>query len=157
MPEQKINSILQKIVPELASRMAVLERIKKYWASIVGSSLAKYSVPYDLKNNTLYIAVKTQHAAHILNSMKGNIKRSEKSISEVKITNGIPAEYFNKNQKVIIRKSKEIKISDDEVNNLAKNFPKNLSKDTAIALAHLIIFFNKRFPEKTEKKESNSN
>ena len=148
---EKVNIILKKLVPELASRMAVLERIKKYWASIVGSSLAKYSVPYDLKNNTLYIAVKTQHAAHILNSMKGNIKRSEKSISDLKITNGIPLEYFNKNQKVFLKKSNEIKISDDEVNTLAKNFPKNLSQETANALAHLIIFFNKRFPEKEKK------
>ena len=144
--------ILKKTVPELAFRMQILEHIQKYWSSLVGISVAKYSFPYDLKNHTLYISVRLPHAAHILNSMKGNIKRSEKTISDIKITNGIPPEYFETRKKISISKEKKsrskvnnVKISDDEVNELTKDFPENLTSETANALAHLIIFFKKRF------------
>ena len=60
--ESKINLDAKKLFPEVARRMQILEALKSAWPSIVGTA-AKYSRPYDLILNDLYVEVKNQQTA----------------------------------------------------------------------------------------------
>lgn len=151
----KINITLKKFVPELSERMESLYELRNSWPFIVGLDSARNSVPYDFKDDTIFIAAKNQHTAQKINNMKGNIRRiffAKYSLKpDIKITLGPPPAYeerknlqINKNK----NKTMKIQISDEEVNEFLKDMPPELPHDAAYALAHLRVFFNKRFPVK---------
>ena len=148
--EKRISAVLKKLFPELAFRMAFLENLKNNWPSIVRGNISRFTRPFDIRGGILYINADTPQAAQMLLNMKGNMKRacSKVNLNDIKIVQGhrerkiIPVKNFPvKNQ----RAKFEIIITEDEVQNEINSDLNKINPEAAYAIAHLKIFFEKRF------------
>ncbi|MBQ3654516.1 MAG: DUF721 domain-containing protein [Synergistaceae bacterium] len=77
MSEERVGALIDvyAMFPKAAERVAILERLKLSWASVVGPALARWSEPYNLGVDELCVAVRNKRAAAQLGSMKGTILR----------------------------------------------------------------------------------
>ena len=149
--DEKISFNLEKLFPEAARRVEILEALKNSWPAVVGVALARHSMPYNLGVNEISIAVDSQNAEAMLKNMKGNILRALKLrfnfISNgdfnLKITGKIPAKKIHDIKKSKKIHARDIKISEEEVKNLMAGAPESLPKDINYAISHLKIFLDK--------------
>ncbi|MBQ7577286.1 MAG: DUF721 domain-containing protein [Synergistaceae bacterium] len=141
MNDEKINLDVTKLFPEVARRMQILDELKKLWPSIVGIA-AKYSSPYDLIHNDLYVEVKNQQTAQMIQNMRGNITRAfitrYKYDKDSKINVIIKRPNVEKAKiKPAPVKKQAVKIDDSLVNEYMSECPESLPQDVKFAISHL--------------------
>ena len=149
--EEKFSINLEKLFPEAARRVEILEALKNSWPAVVGVALASHSMPYNLGVNEISIAVDSQNAEIMLKNMKGNILRALKLrfnfISDgefnLKITKGVPNKRLLKIKNVKKIHASDIKISEEEVNKLMAGAPETLPEDINYSISHLKVFLEK--------------
>ena len=139
--ESKINLDAKKLFPEVARRMQILEALKSAWPSIVGTA-AKYSRPYDLILNDLYVEVKNQQTAQMIQNMRGNITRAfitrYKYDKDSKINVIIKRPNVEKAKiKPAPVKKQAVKIDDSLVNEYIRECPEDLPENAKFAISHL--------------------
>lgn len=153
--DEKISINLEKLFPEAARRVEILEALKNSWPAVVGFALASHSMPYNLGINEISIAADSPNAAAMLKNMKGNILRALKLrfnfISDgefnLKITRGVQNKKLPEIQKSKKIHAADIKIPEEEVKKLMAGAPETLPEDINYAISHLKVFL-----ENTRKK-----
>ncbi len=147
--EEKITIDAEKMFPEAARRVKILEELKNSWPSVVGLRIARYSKPAILGVNELVVSALNSYAADSLSKMKGNILRA----LSVKWNYQPSGEFSLKIEFPKIQKYKasaknianhNIKVSDDKVNEYMSNAPETLPYDINYALSHLKAFFDQK-------------
>ena len=73
---ERIHIDIEKLFPEAARRVRVLEDIKRKWPSVVGIAASRHSWPCVLGVNAITVLVDTKQAADEIRKMKGNIMRA---------------------------------------------------------------------------------
>ena len=149
--DEKISFNFEKLFPQAARRVEILEALKSSWSSVAGDVLARHSMPYNLGVNEISIAVDSKNAEEMLRNMKGNILRALRlrfnfvfdGEFNLKITAKIPPKKIPENKKSNKIHASDIKISEEEVKNLMAGAPETLPKDINYAISHLKIFLEK--------------
>lgn len=140
---------VRRLFPQVVRRMKILEHLTRTWPSVVGPAASKHSVPYDLINNELYVAVENNHTAQIIANMRGNISRAFANRYdyhddiELKIHVGRVPEPEAK--RPATHKSKQaVKVDDNLVNEYIAECPDSLPDDAKFAISHLWAYLEGR-------------
>ncbi len=72
---EHINIDIERLFPEAARRVRVLEELKRSWPSVVRNAAAR-SMPSVLGVNAITVLVDSEHTANMIRKMKGNIMRA---------------------------------------------------------------------------------
>lgn len=64
-----------RMFPEAAKRVRILEELTRFWPSVVGGNISRYSRPCVLGVNELVVSVNNDYALQKLMNMKGTILR----------------------------------------------------------------------------------
>lgn len=72
---ERIHIDFERMFPEAARRVHVLEELKSSWPSVVGVNAARHSWPSVLGVNTITVQVDSDDAANNVRKAKGNIMR----------------------------------------------------------------------------------
>ena len=78
--EQRIAINVERMFPEAARRVRVLEAMQRSWAEIVSAPIARCSWPYNLGVNKLCVACTRKAAEGKLRAMKATIVRRVKKV-----------------------------------------------------------------------------
>ena len=149
--EKRVEFVLKRLFPELAFRMEFLKHLKNNWPSIIRGNISRLTRPLDFRGGILYIDADNPQAAQMLLNMKGNIKRACLKISsvlnlqDIKIIQGYRAKNNGTKNNAAKKLKPEIKITDAEIKNVIDNDLNIINPDAAYAIAHLRVFFEKRF------------
>ena len=73
---ERIHIDIEKLFPEAARRVRVLEDLKRSWPSVVRRDVAAHSMPCVLGVNAITVYVDSENAAIQIRRMKGNITRA---------------------------------------------------------------------------------
>ena len=73
---ERININLERMFPEAARRVHVLEELKRSWPSVVGIPASRHSIPCVLGVNTITVSVDSDEAANSLRKSRGNIMKA---------------------------------------------------------------------------------
>lgn len=73
---ERIHIDFEKLFPEAARRVHVLEELKSSWPSVVGDITSRHSMPCVLGVNTITVSVDSDEAANNIRKSKGNIMRA---------------------------------------------------------------------------------
>ena len=93
MSDEKIVIDVEKLFPEAARRVEILNDLKKSWKNIVGH-LAMFSCPYNLGVDEISIYAKNKNARNILFNMRGNITKILQSRYNYKINENFKVNIF---------------------------------------------------------------
>ena len=139
---------IYRMVPEAVRRVEVLEELKRCWPNIVGAAVAKYSQPYCLGVNELWVCAKNVQAKSFLMKAKGNIARAmvkrfgykTSETFKLIITDDIPA------PKKLTKKPaprRAVKVDEETVRQYMQGAPDTLPEDINYAISHLRAFLEK--------------
>lgn len=84
---EKIIIDVEKLFPEAARRVKILEDLQKSWAGVVGIALARNSFPEVLGVDGIKIFAANQKTLSMLSNMKGNITRALKKRYDYDLNN----------------------------------------------------------------------
>ena len=73
---ERIHIDFEKLFPEAARRVRVLEELKLSWPSVVGNIVSRHSMPCVLGVNTITVSVDSDEAANNIRKSRGNIMRA---------------------------------------------------------------------------------
>lgn len=148
--DEKIVLNVEKLFPEAARRVEILEGLQKTWAGVVGPVYSRCSFPYNLGINEISVAVFSHQAANMIKNMKGNILRALKirygyeSVGDfvLKITQDVPRE-----KQIAIPEQKKnipkIEPNEERVKELMSEAPEDLPEDINYSISHLQALMEK--------------
>ena len=139
---------VNKMFPEAARRVEVLEKIKRSWSSIVGMPTARYSQPYNLGVNELWVCVNNPNARNTLMKSKGSIvrriaKQLDYNLGEdfvLTLTDSIPKPKKQDKPKVHAK----IVVDEERVRQCMKDAPETLPEDINYAISRLQALLEQR-------------
>lgn len=73
---ERIHIDIEKLFPEAARRVRVLEELKHSWPSVVGIAASRHSWPCVLGVNAITVMADSDKAATNVRNAKGNIMRA---------------------------------------------------------------------------------
>lgn len=73
---ERIHIDLERLFPEAAERVRVLEDLKRKWHSVIRRDIAAHSMPCVLGVNAITVLVDSEDTAKMIRKMKGNITRA---------------------------------------------------------------------------------
>lgn len=73
---ERIHIDFERMFPEAARRVRVLEELKRSWFSVVGPAFARHSRPCVLGVNTITVSVDSDNDIMNIRNVKGNIMRA---------------------------------------------------------------------------------
>ena len=143
---------VSKMFPEAARRVEVLEKMKRSWPSIVGMPTARYSQPYNLGVNELWVCVNNPNARNALMKSKGSIVRRiarqlDYDLGEdfvLTLTDSIPKPKKQDKPKVHAK----IVIDEERVRQCMKDAPETLPEDINYAISHLQVTLEQINPQR---------
>ena len=78
--DEGLNIDISRLFPEAVKRVEILERLKRFWPSVVGMRLSRWSTPVILGVNELTVEASNSQAVNMLSKMNGNVKRALSSM-----------------------------------------------------------------------------
>ena len=153
--EQKFSFNAERLFPEAARRVKILEELKESWGEYIHNpALARHSYPYNLGVNEISISVDDEQSKAMLIRMRGNISRILKRLDytprgelKLNITMGEPFKVKEVEIDASPARPAKVEITDEELNEAMKGAPEDLPEDINRAISHLKIFLEKRFPQ----------
>ncbi|MDR2529668.1 MAG: DUF721 domain-containing protein [Synergistaceae bacterium] len=148
--EQRVEAILRRVLPPGYEERLKLDRAAAEWARVVGPTLAAKSAPLGLTNGELLITAENPLVANRLSMIAGNIARAlwkqwKIEVRKVRVTVGrvpqtVAPTTFSPPRPAVVR------VKEEETLEVEREcLEKGLPEDVAKPLAHLEVFFSKRF------------
>ena len=137
----------RKLFPEAAKRYEILERLKRSWASVVGTVNARYTWPCVLGVNELTVEAVNDFAKRNLANMKGNIQRGLKRLGYDSGENFTLRINIRERQKNLSsKKPARVKVieSEEKLRQYMSGAPRTLPYDINFALSHLKMYLDGR-------------
>lgn len=148
---ERISFDVERMFPEAARRVRILEQLKRSWAYVVEAKFARYSCPYNLGVNELWVAASNDKVKAALLQLKGTIARRiakrfgyvfEKPFT-LTVDERIPAP---KKPPVKRRPAPEVVVDEEKVRQYMQGAPETLPENINYAISHLRAFMEARFP-----------
>lgn len=137
---------IERLFPEAARRVEILERLKRAWPSIVSPMLSKWSEPVILGVNELTVLATRPEAAERLSKMKGNVARALSRMGyetgenfSVKVVNSVNREKKSHKAKTRVKK---IEIDERRTEQYMSGAPESLPEDINRAVSHLRAYLD---------------
>ena len=149
--EHRIVVDAAKMFPEAARRVEILEEMKRTWPKIVGLQAAKYSQPYNLGVNELWICVTNPLARNTLIKSKGSIaRRLARQFSYdfgddfvMTLTDKIPVPNKPAQEKQA-HKEEKIVVDEEKIRQYMKDAPPTLPEEINYAISRIQAIFEER-------------
>ena len=144
---------VSKMFPEAARRVEVLDKMKRSWPSIVGMPTARYSQPYNLGVNELWVCVNNPNARNALMKSKGSIvRRIARQLDYdlgkdfvLTLTEKIPQPKRTIGHDKVYR---EVFVDEEKVRQCMKDAPETLPEDINYAISHLQVTLEQINPQR---------
>lgn len=146
--DEGLNIDISRLFPEAVKRVEILERLKRFWPSVVGIRLSRWSTPVILGVNELTVEASNSQAVNMLSKMNGNVKRALLSMGyetdgnfSLKIVYHRKSEKNPSKRKTIVKK---IETNEERVAQYMSGAPESLPEDINRAVSHLRDYLEDR-------------
>ena len=146
---ESIHIDVERMFPAAARRVKILEELKRFWPSVVGESISRYSRPCVLGVNELVVSVNNDYARQRLIHMKGTILKKLLRLEYkpegdfvLKVTG---AEPQDRNAKTVRSVHRKFKTDEERVKQYMCDAPDTLPEDINYAVSHLKAYLEERF------------
>ena len=145
MDEHRPVFDVEKMFPEAARRVKILEELKRTWPNFVeNNAVARNSRPYNIGVNELWVCVTSPYARNSLMKSKGTIaRRIAKRLGYdfgkdfvLTITDNISKPRIQDKPKIV---HKEIVIDEEKIRQYMQNAPDTLPEDINYAISRLQV------------------
>lgn len=150
--DEVIHIDVARMFPAAARRVKILEELKRFWPSVVGEGISRYSKPCVLGVNELVVAVNNDYARQRLMNMKGTILKKlsrweykPEGDFVLKVTG---AEPHDRNARTVKGVHRKFKADEEKVKKYMCDAPDTLPEDINYAVSHLKAYLEERFERK---------
>ena len=152
MDEHRLFFDAERMFPEAARRVKILEELKRTWPNFVeNNAVARNSQPYNLGVNELCVYVTSPYARNSLTRSKGTIaRRIAKRLGYdfgkdfvLTITDNIPQPKIQDKPKTVHR---EIVIDEEKIRQYMQDAPDTLPEEINYAISRLQVIIEQTTP-----------